>query len=415
MTTAQDQTHPSRNGYSWSPDPRRISRVLHVINGDDYSGAERVQDLLAMRLPEFGYEVHFACLKPGLFQEARASQHVPLDDVPMLGKFDLRPALRVAKLARETGCSLIHSHSTRTLLIARPASIMARLPLVHHVQSPAIHGSTEVWRNRVNTCVARTCLLGVNNIVAVSESLKRYLHRQKVAEHRVEVIPNAVPKRPLLQRPRPHSPWVIGICAMFRPRKGIEVLLGALSQMHRAEVPFRLRAVGYFQDPDYERSIKRRVEELGLSSAIQWCGFSHDVYQELAEMDIFVLPSLFGEGLPLAILEAMAAGVPVVSTNVEGTPEAVRDEVDGLIVEPGKSAELATALTRIVRGEVDWQSLRSSAHRRQAELYSDTKLAGDVARVYDRILQQPRARKQQPEKFARPLSGIHQCPTRMGA
>ena len=340
-----------------------------------------------MRLPQFGYDVHFACLKPGLFQEARASQHVPLDDVPMQGKFDLRPAVRVARLARETGCSLIHSHSTRTLLIARPAAMLARLPLVHHVQSPAIHGSTEVWRNRVNTCVARTCLVGVQNIVAVSESLKRYLGRQMVSERRVEVIPNAVPERgPLPGRPRPTDPWVVGICAMFRPRKGIEVLLDALVQMHQEKLPIRLRAVGYFQDADYERHIHRRVSELGLDDIIQWRGFSHDVYQELAEMDIFVLPSLFGEGLPLAILEAMAAGVPVVSTNVEGTPEAVRDGKDGLIVEPGNSKELASALSRIVRGEVDWQALRSSAHRRQADLFSDTKLAGDVAQIYDRIL-----------------------------
>ncbi len=305
----------------------------------------------------------------------------------MKHKFDLRPAMQVARKARQTGCEIIHTHSTRTLLIGRPAAAIARLPIVHHVQSPAIAGSTEVWRNRANAAVTRACLSGLSNIVAVSESLRTYLGRQWVTPQRVEVITNAVPARPVLSdRSRPTSPWTIGICAMFRPRKGLEVLLEALSQLRKQNTRFTLRAVGYFQDAQYEAHIKHRVAELGLEDVVDWQGFSDNVYDELARMDVFVLPSLFGEGLPLAILEAMAAGVPVVSTHVEGTPEAVRDGVDGLIVEPGNAEALAAALQRIIRGEVDWQSLRTSAHRRQTELYSDTKLASDVARIYDRIL-----------------------------
>ncbi|MDH3717920.1 MAG: glycosyltransferase, partial [Planctomycetota bacterium] len=301
--------------------------------------------------------------------------------------FDLRPVMQVARRARQAGCEIIHTHSTRTLLVGRPAATIARLPIVHHVQSPAIADSTEAWRNRANAVVTRACLSGMSNIVAVSESLKDYLSRQGVSPQRVEVIPNAVPVRPVLpHRSTPTDPWTIGICAMFRPRKGMEVLLEGLSQLRTQGTRFTLRAVGYFQDAQYEAHIKHRVGELGLEDVVDWRGFSDNVYDELAQMDVFVLPSLFGEGMPLAVLEAMAAGVPVVSTDVEGTPEAVRDGVDGLIVEPGNAHALAAALQRIIRGDVDWQSLRTSAHRRQTELYSDTKLASDVARVYDRIL-----------------------------
>jgi glycosyltransferase involved in cell wall biosynthesis len=210
---------------------RPLRKVLHLINGDDYSGGERVQDLLGLRLPDFGYAVHYVCLKPGRFDGARTAQEVPLDTFPMKHKFDLRPAMQVARKARQTGCDIIHTHSTRTLLIGRPAAAIARLPIVHHVQSPAIAGSTEVWRNRANAAVTRACLSGLSNIVAVSESLRTYLGRQWVSPQRVEVITNAVPARPVLSdRSRPTSPWTIGICAMFRPRKGLEVLLEALSE-----------------------------------------------------------------------------------------------------------------------------------------------------------------------------------------
>jgi glycosyltransferase involved in cell wall biosynthesis len=311
----------------------------------------------------------------------------------MQHKFDLRPVMPLARQARAAGCEIIHTHSTRTLLVGRIAASIARLPIVHHVQSPAMADSTQLWRNRVNAIVTRACLSGMTNIVAVSESLRAYLGRQGVSPRRIEVIPNAVPARPALaDRSRPTPPWAIGICAMFRPRKGIEVLLEALSQLRRQNTPFTLRAVGYFQDAEYEAHIKRRVAEMGLEDVVNWRGFSDNVYDELEQMDLFVLPSLFGEGLPLAVLEAMAAGVPVVSTDVEGTPEAIRDEVDGLIVEPGNAQALAAALQRIMRGDVDWQLLRTSAHRRQTELYSDTKLASDVARIYDRILQRSGAK-----------------------
>jgi glycosyltransferase involved in cell wall biosynthesis len=107
-------------------------------------------------------------------------------------------------------------------------------------------------------------------------------------------------------------------------------------------------------------------------------------------MDLFVLPSLFGEGLPMVILEAMAAGVPVIATRVEGAPEAVRNELEGLLVEPGHPQELADAVTRVIDGHVDWLDLREAAHRRQARYFSDRSMAEGVANVYRKVLDGPK-------------------------
>ena len=104
-------------------------------------------------------------------------------------------------------------------------------------------------------------------------------------------------------------------------------------------------------------------------------------------MDLFVLPSLFGEGLPMVVLEAMSAGVPVVATRVEGTPEAIRDGVDGIIADPGDPADLARAIESIITGENDWSALRGNARQRQADTFSDHSMAAGVADVYARIIQ----------------------------
>jgi glycosyltransferase involved in cell wall biosynthesis len=200
-------------------------------------------------------------------------------------------------------------------------------------------------------------------------------------------VPNGVPVRgPLLERASPSGTWVLGMAALFRPRKGLEVLLEALATLRAEGVPVQLRAVGTFETEAYRRQIDEHVERLGLAAAIDWRGFQQDINRELAAMDLFVLPSLFGEGLPMVVLEAMAAGVPVVATRVTGTPEAIRDGLDGLVVEPGDGAALAGAVKQIVGGGIDWAALRASAHERHAERFSDRRMAADVARIYREVL-----------------------------
>jgi len=178
----------------------------------------------------------------------------------------------------------------------------------------------------------------------------------------------------------------LGTVALFRPRKGVEVLLEALAKLRSEGLPVRLRAVGGFETPEYERQVKRLAGELGLADAVDWVGFVEDVDGEWARIDLFVLPSLFGEGLPMVVLEAMAAGVPVVATRVEGVPEAIRDAEDGLLADPGDPGSLAQVIGRVVRGEVDWSALRESALVRHAEKFSDSAMAAGVAGVYRRVL-----------------------------
>ena len=119
---------------------------------------------------------------------------------------------------------------------------------------------------------------------------------------------------------------------------------------------------------------------------MQWTGFTQDVDAELARMDLFVLPSLFGEGMPMVLLEAMAAGLPVVATAVEGIPEAIRHGRDGLICQPADPHGLAAAIERIISGEVDYRELAQSALRRHAEKFSEASMAAGVAEVYRRVL-----------------------------
>jgi glycosyltransferase involved in cell wall biosynthesis len=166
----------------------------------------------------------------------------------------------------------------------------------------------------------------------------------------------------------------------------LEILLDAMGILRSHDVDVRLRAVGTFETPQYEREILARAERLGIADCIEWTGFTRDVPAALRRMDLFVLPSLFGEGLPMVVLEAMAHGVPVVGTRVEGVPEAIRDGIDGVLSAPGDAVDLAGTIRRFLDGQLDWQAIRQSAFARHGEGFSDTAMATRVAQVYREVL-----------------------------
>lgn len=392
MTTSMLADQPAANSIATlaltSPSrAKHCGRVLHLINGDDYSGAERVQDLLALRLREFGFDVGIACTKPGRFAEARQAQDVPLIELPMRSRFDVRPIFALAKRIRSDGYDLLHTHSARTALIGRPAAALAGVPLVHHMHCQT---STEVsrrWLSRINAIIERLSLYRVAGVIAVSPTIKNDLLRRGIPPAVISLIPNGVPSPGPLTNPKPpDGEWVVGTVAMFRPRKGIETLLHAVAKLRNQQVRIRLRAVGCFQSADYEAATHQIVEQLNLTDFVDWTGFTRDVNAELSQMDLFVLPSLVPEGLPMAVLEAMATGVPAIGSRVDGVVDVIEHGVNGLLVAPGDADDLARALGSFVCGETDWSAIRQRAHAFHADGYSDTAMSSAVANLYRRVL-----------------------------
>ena len=368
--------------------PVETIRVLHLINGEHYAGAERVQDLLAKHLPAMGFSVGFACVKLDLFDQLRQSYEVPLYDVPMRTKFDLWAATKVARIVREEEYRLIHGHTARTAMLGGIVSAMTRVPMVYHAHSPASHNTVHRFMDRINGLIERLSLRRASRVIAVSQAMAEHMECEGIDPALIRVVPNGVAAvANLPQRERPHGCWTLGTVALFRPRKGIEVLLDAMALLRRWGMDVHLRAVGTFETPKYAAEIALRVEQLELVDHVTWTGFTSDVTGELLKMDLFVLPSLFGEGLPMAVLESMAAGVPVVATRAPGIPEAIRDGRDGVLAEPGDAEDLARAITAIIGGHYDWSVLRASAMARHAVEFSDQSMAAGVAAVYREVLE----------------------------
>lgn len=365
-----------------------LKKVLHLINGEHFAGAERVQDLLAMALPSFGYSADFACLKPGKFKEVRNSDS-EIFELNMRNSLDLFVAREVTNILKSGDYSMLHAHTPRTLLIGSLVARRLKLPFVYHVHSPVGRDSTRGLRNKINTWVETRCLQSVDAMICVSGSLREYMLEIGHDANKLYVVRNGVPSaKSLPKRDLPSATWTLGTMALYRPRKGIETLLEALKLLKENGVDVQLRAVGGFETEQYENEVKQLANQLGVENMIVWTGFQTDINAQLQRMDLFVLPSLFGEGLPMVVLESMAQGVPVIASNVEGIPEAVRDGIDGSIFEPGSAADLAKKVTAIVGDVEKWQAFRNNSIQRQKEELSDISMSKGVAGVYGKVLKQ---------------------------
>lgn len=273
-------------------------------------------------------------------------------------------------------------------MLASAAAVLARVPLVYHIHSPASADTTSRLRNWASARLERVGLAAADHLVAVSRSLRQRYLGLGLAPERITTVPNGVPcgSRLPTRRRLPGEPCVFAVVALFRPRKGLEVLLQSTADLLAAGHPVRLRAIGRFESTNYERQIKNLAMKLGLNGAIDWTGFCSDFEQQLDRAHCLVLPSLFGEGLPMVVLEAMARGRPVIATNVEGVPEAIRHGENGLLAEPGDPASLALQMKRVVDGAVDLQALAQRATEDQRQYFSVCSMTAGVADVYDRVL-----------------------------
>jgi glycosyltransferase involved in cell wall biosynthesis len=377
----------------------RKVRVLHVVNGEHFAGAERVQSHLGRCLPKFSVAADFAFVKPGKFAQMVHDRDGAWGngfDVAMSGRFDLRPAWHLCDLIGQYSYDLMHAHTPRTAVIAALASKLSGIPWIYHVHSPAARDSINPLANRINSWIEKQSLRGCLHQIAVSESLRLERVAGGAAEDHVSVVHNGVPvasrRRDCL--PPPSGRWTLGMVALIRPRKGLEVLLEALRNLKQRGHDVALRCIGPFESTEYAAEIDARIHELGIQNRVQRIGFCEDVPAALVELDAMVLPSLFGEGLPMVVLEAMAAALPVIATRVEGTPEAITHGVEGLLAEPRDPASLTDAIESLITGKRDWRQMAEQAHTRHQRCFSDEAMAKGTAEVYRRLCRIPQPTKQ---------------------
>lgn len=222
----------------------------------------------------------------------------------------------------------------------------------------------------------------VSRVVANSSLQVRELVQRRSAlgekMHRIyNGIPDVVTQAQDVAKGLPASS-VLGVVCRLDRMKGLDYLLRAVSLLP-ACYPVQCRIVG---DGDERHPLEQLVQELELADRVEFRGFlqGEALLRELGEIDIYVFPSLW-EGLPYSLLEAMRAGLPIVSTNVGGIPEAIRDQVDGITVPPRSAEALAKAIRSLLQDPALADRFARSARKRYEELFSLQRMQQDFVTV----------------------------------
>jgi glycosyltransferase involved in cell wall biosynthesis len=293
----------------------------------------------------------------------------------------VKSVVATIELLRSSRAHVVHTHFADSRVIAL-AGTFGRLAGARRVISTVhfVHGHTGPvpGRHAYNRC---------DHVLPVSEAVRRDLltsgvNERLVKTHYMGLIGERVPSRARGQAIRdelgiPAHALVIGNIAFDAAFKGIDVLLTAVQEVvkHRRDV--YLLQVGV--DPAVS-PLQAVAADLGVGESLRWAGIRDSGWEMLNAADFYVQPSRFGEGLPLAIMEAMALRLPVIATRVAGNEEAVVDGRTGVLVPPGDAALLASAILDLARRRSDWQELGEAGHARFRELFDGHR---SVARLVD--------------------------------
>jgi glycosyltransferase involved in cell wall biosynthesis len=321
--------------------------------------------------------------------EAFALRH----DTPHL----LRAARELTALLRAVRADVLCCHGYKADLLGRIAAGRCRVP----VAAVSRGWTGETLRVRLYEWLDRLCLRwpGMDRVVCVSQGQADRVLAAGVNPRRVVVIRNAIQTdrfarpdpvyrerlRGLLPR-RCHR--IVGAAGRLSPDKGFGVLVEAALRVVREE-----RSAGFvlFGDGPLREDLCRAVAAAGLSDRFVLAGFHDDLDRFMPFFDVLALPS-YNEGLPNVVLEALAAGVPVVATAVGGTPEVVEDGVTGYLVPPGDAGVLAERILDLLGFEANRRRLGRRGQERVRREFTFAAQAGQYERLFAELTGGPLAR-----------------------
>jgi len=358
-------------------------RILQLIDSLDTGGAEKMVSSLSLHLKSQGFGVHIACLrekgKMPVAEERFQQAGVDIVELKKPDGFSPRTVAALARYVRKYRFDVVHAHNPLVLHYAVLASRICRVPVII-----TVHGISTLYMQLWAQKLFWTSCRLTDRIVPVCRAVEDAIRQQhSLKSSQLAVIPNGIEVNELIDIPRraPDGGIVFGTVGRLVSVKDQQNLLRAFAMVVRQNPRCRLEIAG---DGELREQLERLAGELAIAGAVRFHGLRSDIPRLLAGFDIFVLSSL-SEGLPLTLLEAMAAGLPVICTSVGGMVEVVESAGCGWLCPPGKPAALAHAMCESAgRGDL----AETGARGRAAVLrrYSVSAMAANYQALFGELI-----------------------------
>ncbi len=360
--------------------------MLLVIDEASLGGGQQHVLLIARHIDRKRFDLAVATEERGPLVDALRKASVTLYPMTLKNRPSVRAIRRMGAIMRDFHPDIVHSHGGTAGFAARTAAWRRGCKLVHTYHG--IHYLHEGFARRlilrsVDLVLARIthriiCVARADYDLGLAAGLVDP-RKSVVIRNGIEIEPYARAAAERRKRGTAEAAPVVGTIGRLHRQKGHRHLLEASAMLRKEGREFRVNVVG---EGDLRPQLEAQLHEEGLEGIVRLQGSRSDVPACLAGFDVFVLPSLW-EGLPLALLEAMASGLPVVASSVDGVPEIVTDGVNGLLVPPGDPAALAGALKRLLDDPAERRKLGAAAAATARDRFGVFGMMDSLQRLYE--------------------------------
>ncbi len=358
-------------------------RILFLISSEGHFGAENMLLTLAKGLERQGLTSVIGVFNDVRFQHTEIADHakdqgLPVELIPCKGRVDITAIRRVRDLIQQYHIDVVHSHGYKSDLYAYAANTGQQAALVatcHNWPNPR-------FMMRLYAVLDRLVLRAFQRVTVISTEVERLVLASGVKRHKVSLIANGVDLGRFGPPPSSQAAKIAGPVVTFVGRlvaeKGGEVLLRAAAQVQQQLPNAEFVFAG---EGPARRDWEALADGLGIASKVKFLGVCHDMPSVYHRSDLVVLPSLC-EAMPMCLLEAMAAHRPVIATRVGSIPDVVKDGDSGLLVPPGDTVQLASAILRVLRDRDFSKRLAERGFDRVRDEFSAEAMAAKYAQLY---------------------------------
>ncbi len=378
----------------WKRRPTDSMRLLHIVGDSRFGGAGRIILGLGRIAREEGWQVDVLATDP-VFQHAIRQEGLGVIDLDIIRReirpwWDLAGLFRLYRFLRRERYRVVHTHTSKAGFIGRLSAHLAGVPaIVHTVHGFAFHERSPKLLRLFYSTLERIAARWCDRIVSVSRFHRDWAISLGICRaDRIAAIPNGI-----VAPARTHGVSAAGLrrrlgvpdagplilsMARLAPDKGLEFLIEAAAMLPASMHGARVLIAG---EGPARPSLERVVRELGMAHRVIFLGFREDVGDLLAASDLVALPSL-REGLSIALLEAMAAGKPIVATSIGSHAELASQSEIAVLVPPSDARALADALARLANDDALKARLGHNARALYEKHYTEERMLDSYRQLY---------------------------------
>lgn len=366
--------------------------LLCRVDGN-FGGVERHILTLSKRLVTSGYRpVVVPIANHGELERQAIDAGIDLRFLPMPSRLHgLSAARRLNEIIKEENASLIHTFGIRSNLVAYLARKRQRIPWAARVPNITATDYENRWIGRLSHAFNNSLLRQADAVQVISPQLNQYYQSLFIRPKYIVEIPNGIDVdrfKPDINRMEarsilglPLDRLYIGSTGRLATVKGFDLLLSAFAMLQTCHPDSHLLIAG--DGPEHE-TLRRQALNLGIDDQVMFSGYQEDVRPLLWALDVYVCSSR-SEGVPHSILEAMAAGVPIVSTRVGAIESVLRHNEEAVLVDEVAPEAIASAIGRILSAPEESRGFSSAALKRVERKFSEEKMTTKIIALYDEL------------------------------